>query len=153
MTAHSTAVNFVLDATNDEQRAIKVVRLLYSLVSLDMADQNDNLRSLRVRDTHVHFPVFAEALGLGHSSLYSYDEGNEECPAVTLYERAFSEHPESKNLAWSFLHQGEFDRQEIMRNCLKEAAGIAVGFCESDLNSAIAAFYTAVKNKTVPATT
>ncbi|MDB5266482.1 MAG: hypothetical protein JWN89_297 [Parcubacteria group bacterium] len=152
MSIRSTGVNFVLDATNDEQRAINLVRLLHSLVYLDMVDRADRTRWLSVKDTHKHLPVFAETLGLGHCKLYSYDEETKDCPAVTLYERAFTEHSDGKNLSWHFMHLREFDRTEIMQDCLKLASGVAVGFSEKDLDSAITAFYTAVRDKGTPAT-
>ncbi len=97
----ATGVKFVLEASEEDRRAIKLVDLFMEYAAVSCVYRGTGAMTIRVRDLHQHFPHFLQRLNFPEgipNAWYKVPDGIN--PAVALYERANAD-PRGRIIAYT----------------------------------------------------
>jgi hypothetical protein len=117
-------VEFLLDATNDERRAIKAVDLFIDCAMAEARERGRDMLQINNKVLHECFPDFAKSLFLnvGRGDVHLYKNGGDGlCEAVVLHERAYKSREDGQSIA-RLCYLFPDDPEVAKRNILEKAA-------------------------------
>ncbi len=132
MDAHRDGVDFVLYATEDTRRAIRVVDLFFLLSYAVARDTDQEFISIKAENLHRKFPEFVKSLSLElapkEECVYEFGPGDF-CRAIALYNIAYEQTGSGVReppIAWILFAHLHPNRNENERNILRRATMVGV---------------------------
>lgn len=116
----TTGVHFVLEATDEERRAIRMVMLFEHALGLKMAQEKETSLTVHTSDVHKHLHLFVRELAIARDEMFRFNSVTERCEAMDLYYRAFPLPSGAvEEVAWMYSQLSPPDPELLMQECIE----------------------------------